>query len=124
MELARVYRELERMRGGGLRDVMVNPWVELGRRVVRRLVELSEFAERVDNALKVIGDFYLARVYESAVRRFRIRPWQASIDAKQALLAQAYGLVRGEIDSRRSTVLELVVIALIVLEVVLAVWRR
>ena len=90
----------------------------------RELVELSEFAERIDNALKIIGDFYLARVYESAVRRFRIRSWQASIDAKQALLAQAYGLVRGEIESRRSTVLELVVIALIVLEVILAVIRR
>jgi hypothetical protein len=124
VELARVYRELERQRRRGLGGVIRNPWVELGRGVVRRLVELSEFAERVDNALKVIGDFYLARVYESAVRRFRIRPWQASIDAKQALLAQAYGLVRGEIDSRRSTVLELVVIALIVLEVVLALVRH
>src|ERR1019366_2372171 len=86
----------------------------------RRLVELSEFAERVDNTLKVIGDFYLARVYESAVRRFRIRAWQASIDAKQALLAQAYSLIRGQIDARRTTLLELVVIVLIVVEVLLA----
>ena len=119
-ELARVYRELDRARGRGITDVIRNPWVDLGRRVVVRLVELSEFAERVDNTLKVIGDFYLARVYESAVRRFRIRAWQASIDAKQALLAQAYGLIRGEIDSRRTTLLELVVIGLIVLEVLLA----
>jgi uncharacterized Rmd1/YagE family protein len=77
-------------------------------------------AERV----KVIGDFYLARVYESAVRRLRIHAWQSSVDAKQALLAQAYGLVRGEIDARRSTVLELVVIALIVVELLLALFRR
>jgi hypothetical protein len=119
-ELARVYRELDRARGSGITDLIRNPWVDLGRRVVVRLVELSEFAERVDNTLKVIGDFYLARVYESAVRRFRIRSWQASIDAKQALLAQAHGLIRGEIDSRRTTLLELVVIALIVLEVLLA----
>jgi hypothetical protein len=119
-ELARVYRELDRARGRRITDVVRNPWVDLGRRVVVRLVELSEFAERVDNTLKVIGDFYLARVYESAVRRFRIRAWQASIDAKQALLAQAYGLIRGEIDSRRTTLLELVVIGLIVLEVLIA----
>ncbi|HSY23934.1 MAG TPA: hypothetical protein VK841_17520, partial [Polyangiaceae bacterium] len=78
----------------------------------------------VDNALKVVGDFYLARVYESAVRRFRIRAWQASIDAKQGLLAQAYGLIRGEVEARRSTVLELVVIVLIVVEVVLALTRH
>jgi hypothetical protein len=124
-ELARVHREFSRARRRNpIAGLVRSPWVELGRGVVRRLVELTEFAERVDNALKVIGDFYLARVYESAVRRFRIRAWQSSVDAKQALLAQAYGLVRGEIDARRSTVLELVVIALIVVEVVLAVVRR
>jgi hypothetical protein len=116
VELARVYRDLDRERGRLFR----NPWVDLGRRVVSRLVELSEFAERVDNTLKVIGDFYLARVYESAVRRFRIRAWQASIDSKQALLAQAHALIRSEIDARRTTLLELVVIVLIVFEVLLA----
>ena len=79
---------------------------------------------RVDNTLKVIGDFYLARVYESAVRRFRIRAWQASIDAKQALLAQAYSLIRGQIEARRTTLLELTVIVLIVVEVILALRAR
>jgi hypothetical protein len=120
VELARVYRELDRAQVGHFFEVVRSPWVDIGRRVVRRLVELSEFAERVDNTLKVIGDFYLARVYESAVRRFRIRAWQASIDAKQALLAQAYSLIRGQIDARRTTLLELVVIVLIVVEVILA----
>ncbi len=119
-ELARVYRELDRAHGRRITDIIRNPWVDLGRRVVSRLVELSEFAERVDNTLKVIGDFYLARVYESAVRRFRIRAWQASIDAKQALLAQAHALIRTEIDARRTTLLELVIIVLIVFEVLLA----
>jgi hypothetical protein len=122
-ELARVYREFERVRGRGA-FALRNPWIELGHQAVRRLVELTEFAERIDNALKVVGDFYLARVYESAVRRFRIRAWQSSIDTKQALLAQAYELVRGEIESRRSMILELVVILLIVLELVLAIFRR
>jgi hypothetical protein len=122
-ELARVYREFERARGRA-KFTLHNPWVGLAHQAVRRLVELTEFAERVDNALKVIGDFYLARVYESAVRRFRVRSWQSTVDAKQALLAQAYELVRGEIESRRSTVLELVVILLIVLELVLAIVRR
>jgi hypothetical protein len=122
-ELARVYGAFERTRGRA-DFTLRNPWVGLAHQAVRRLVELTEFAERVDNALKVIGDFYLARVYESAVRRFRISAWQSTIDAKQALLAQAYELVRGEIESRRSTVLELVVILLIVLELVLAIFRH
>jgi uncharacterized Rmd1/YagE family protein len=89
-----------------------------------RYVEQSEFAERVDNALKVIGDFYLARVYRSAVRRFHIAEWRNSVSGKQRLLAQAYEIVRGEIESHRSTVLELVVIVLILLELVTAIFRH
>jgi hypothetical protein len=120
-ELAHVHHELERAHSAG---ILRNPWALLGRRVTRRLVELTEFTERVDNALKVVGDFYLARVYESAVRRFHIRKWQESVDAKQALLAQAYGLVRDEIATRRSTALELIVILLIALEIALAIVHR
>lgn len=123
-ELARVHRQFSRVRHAPFPMRLRNPWVQLSHDVVRRLLELTEFTERVDNALKVIGDFYLARVYESAVRRFRIRAWQSSIDAKQALLAQAYELVRGEVDTRLSTVLELVIIILILLEVALAILFR
>lgn len=124
LELARVHRQFSRVRHSPFPLRLRNPWVQLSHDVVRRLLELTEFTERVDNALKVIGDFYLARVYESAVRRFRIRAWQSSIDAKQALLAQAYDLVRGELDTRISTVLELVIIILILLEVALAIFFR
>ena len=38
--------------------------------------------------------------------------WQASVDGKQALVAQAYNLLKGEVDIRRSTLLEVVVIVL------------
>lgn len=114
-ELARIYDDLEEVRRGPLR-LLRNPYARLGKAVLRRLVELTEFTERVDNALKVIGDFYLARVHHSAVRRFRIPAWQASINEKQALVAQAYGFIRGEIDSRRSVTLEVIVILLILAE--------
>ena len=54
-------------------------------------------------------------------QRFRIPSWQASVDGKQALVAQAYNLLKGEVDIRRSTLLEIVVIVLILLELVAAV---
>jgi hypothetical protein len=120
LELARIYDDFDvarRQRRAWFRS----PYERLARLVLRRLVELTEFTERVDNALKVVGDFYLARVYQSAVRRFRIGSWQASVDGKQALVAQAYNLLKGEVDIRRSTLLEVVVIVLILLELVTAV---
>jgi hypothetical protein len=119
-ELGRIYDDFGTARRQR-RAIFRSPYERLARDVQRRLVELTEFTERVDNALKVVGDFYLARVYQSAVRRFRIPSWQASVDGKQALVAQAYNLLKGEVDIRRSTLLEIVVIVLILLELVAAV---
>jgi hypothetical protein len=118
-ELARIYDDLTAVRRKPLALVR-DPYSPLARAVLLRLVELTEFTERVDNALKVIGDFYLARVYQSAVRRFRIGDWQQSVDGKQQLVAQAYGFIKGEIEARRSTLLELIVILLIFAELVTA----
>jgi hypothetical protein len=102
------------------RSLVRSPFEPLARNVLRRFVELTEFTERVDNSLKVVGDFYLARVYQSAVRRFRIGTWRDSIDEKQALVARSYDLLKGEVDIRRSTVLEVIVIVLIAVELVAA----
>lgn len=113
--LARMYDDLAKAQKSP-RLLLRTPYGRLARDVVRRLVELTEFTERVDNSLKVIGDIYLARVYQSAVLRFRLDSWRASIDAKQRLVAQAYELIKGELEHRRSTILELVVILLIGLE--------
>ncbi|MGH7440475.1 MAG: hypothetical protein ACRENE_32695 [Polyangiaceae bacterium] len=121
-QLARHYDDLV---AAGTRSSLSlqSPYPRLAREMTLRYVEQSEFAERIDNALKIIGDFYLARVYRSAVRRFHIAEWRDSVSDKQRLLSEAYQLARGEIESRRSTVLELVVIVLILLELVTALYK-
>jgi hypothetical protein len=118
-ELARIYDDLEEARRMSF-VLLRDPYSRLAKAVLRRLVEMTEFAERVDNALKIIGDFYLARIYQSAVRRFRVGAWQASVDEKQRLVAQAYGFIKGELEARRSTLLELIVILLIAAELIAA----
>lgn len=114
VELARIYDLFAQARQRS--SIFRSPYGRLARGVLRRLVELTEFTERVDNALKIIGDFYLARVYDLAVRRFRIPDWRTSVDGKQALVGRAYDLLKDEVQIRRSTVLELIVIALILFE--------
>lgn len=98
----------------------------LARRVLVTLMELSEFVERVENSLKIVGDFYLAKVYEAAVKQMRIGPWQASVTRKLRLLTQTYELLKGEIDTDRALTLEALIVLLIVGEIVFAVasvWR-
>ena len=79
------------------------------------LIELSEFIERVDNSLVIVADVYLGRVYEAAVRQLRIAEWQVQVSRKQQLLAQTYGLLKGEVDTGRALTLEVMVVILILL---------
>ncbi|MBJ6760848.1 hypothetical protein JGU66_08740 [Myxococcaceae bacterium JPH2] len=120
--IARIHDEVQARRNGWI-ALLRSPYRNLARQTLGTLVDLNEFVERVENSLKIIGDFYLAKVYEGAVRRMRISAWQASVTRKQQLLAQTYGLLKGEVDIDRSHLLEMMVVALIVLELAVALAR-
>ena len=100
--------------------VFRSPYGRLVRKVLRRFMELTEFTERVDNAIKSVGDVYLARVYLSAIHRFRVPNWRESVEAKLSLVARAYELLKVEVEVSRSQILEVVVVVLILVELVTA----
>ncbi|MEA2746322.1 MAG: hypothetical protein QOI41_465, partial [Myxococcales bacterium] len=115
-ELARVYDHVEKARPRILRS----PYAALTRQVVRRFMELTEFTERVDNAVKSVGDFYLARVYLSAINRFRVPDWREGVESKLGLISRAYALLKGEVEVSRAQLLEIIVVVLILIELVTA----
>lgn len=118
--IAGVYDGLNTPQRHGWLRLFSSPYRRFARRVLVTLLEMSEFIERVENSLKIIGDFYLARVYEGAVKRLRIRQWQASVTRKQKMLNQVYTLLKGEVDTDRALILEATIVLLIVSEIVLA----
>jgi len=118
-ELDRTYGEVEVARRRG-QWMFGARYTSLARDVRQRLVELSELTERIGNAVKLLGDFYLARVYVGALQRFQIKSWEEAVLRKQRLLTQVYDLLKGEVDTRRATLLEVTVVVLILLEIVLA----
>lgn len=83
-----------------------------------RFIEFTEFIERAENALKVVGDFFLATVYRSATRKLRLADWQNSVTRKINILGQVSSLLQGEVNYQRSHLLELIIILLIFYEVV------
>ena len=119
-ELARFYGEISGKRRG-LLSLFAGRYAALSREMTRLVVEMVEFNERVENAVKIVGDFYLARVYAGAVRRFRIPLWQQALDRKQALLLQAYGLLKGDLDTRRTLGLDILIALLILGELFLVI---
>ncbi len=117
--LSEIYDEVEVRRSG----VFQRRITQLVHEANSRYLEISEIMERVDNSIKVVGDFYLAVIFRGAIRRFRVLDWQQSITRKMNSIARVSELLQGEMNVRRSHILELIVIALIAFEVVAAFFR-
>ena len=92
----------------------------LARRLYTMVAEVTELTEKVDNALQVTEDVYLARVYASALDLFRVPTVSAAVDRKLSLIRDTYTALYDEASSARSELLEIAVVLLIVSEVVLA----
>jgi hypothetical protein len=84
----------------------------------QKYIEIAEIVESVENSLKVIGDLYHSVIFRTASNKFRFSDWQSSIDNKLDNLADICKLLLDNINHRRSYILELIVIALISLELI------
>ncbi len=120
-ELHQIYDEVEAI--GGRTPVLTRRYLKLQRRTAALLFELSEMTERLENAVKIVGDFYLARLYQAAVRRFRLPAWQETVLRKQRLLAAVNEHLNDAADRRRAELLEITIILLILWEIVYAFLR-
>lgn len=91
------------------------------RRVARLQVDSAILYEAVENALKLLGDQYLARVYSLASGRFHLPEWNSSIRRKLDTLDSIYQKLSDQSAQRRSETLEWVIIALILGEIILSI---
>jgi hypothetical protein len=96
----------------------------LARRLYTLVAEVTELTEKVDNALQVTEDVYLARVYTSALDLFRVKLVSAAVDRKLAIIRDTYQALYDESASARAGFMEMLIVALILIEVVLAIYPR
>jgi hypothetical protein len=83
-------------------------------------VEANGLFERTSNALKLIGDPYLARVYRLVAQRFHLETWEQSIERSLEVAEGAYRVVADQAAALRGELLEVLVVLLILVEIVLA----
>jgi hypothetical protein len=88
-------------------------------RVAQWQVDSAVLFEGVNNALKLLGDQYLARLYRAAGERFHLTEWDASIIRKLDTLESIYGKITDQVASRRMEMLEWIIIILIAISIVL-----
>jgi hypothetical protein len=117
--LGTLYDSIEASRG----RFFTNQFTHLSKEASTRYIEFSEFIERVDNSFKVVGDFYLARIFRAAGEKFRMPEWETNISRKINLFSNLSELLQGEVNVNRSLWLEVIVVVLIMFELVTAIFK-
>jgi hypothetical protein len=74
--------------------------------------------EGADNALKLLGDQYLARLYRTISERFHLPQWDAAIERKLQALDGINEKLTERANTRRLEVLEIVIIVLFVVSII------
>jgi len=117
--LLRLYDELE----SDPTFFRASRYQRLSREIMRLFVDVTEMSDRIDNSLKTLGDSWLARVHHAAVGEFDIPRWQRHLQSKLEVLRKINELLIDQITARKSLNVELAIVALIVLEIVLALFK-
>jgi hypothetical protein len=122
-ELPRMYDEVQAMRR--IRPLLSSRrFANLARRLYALVAEVTELREKVDNALQVTEDVYLARIYTAALDLFRVPAVSASVDRKLAIIRDTYSALYEEASAGRTALVEYAIVALIAIEIVLALLRH
>ncbi|HET6552315.1 MAG TPA: hypothetical protein VFG49_02155 [Dyella sp.] len=122
-ELPRMYDLIEATRS------VANPfaarrYADLARHLHTLVAEVTEVTEKVDNALQVTEDVYLARVYAAALELFRVPHVSKAVDRKLAIIRDSYSALYEEASSKRGELMEMAIIVLIAVEIVIAMVRH
>ena len=86
---------------------------------MKTITELMGITEKIDSALKVTEDAYYAKIYLAALRLFRVKDWEGSIEKKLDIASNTYDMLSQSIAIKRSEILSLVIVVLIAIEIVI-----
>ncbi|HAH31366.1 MAG TPA: hypothetical protein DCL44_03520 [Elusimicrobia bacterium] len=107
-------------------NIFRNQYADIAEDSSRKYMEFSEFLGRVENSLKTVGDPYLAVIFKASAHEFHFDDWRKSISRKMETLAQITQILHGEVNTKRSHWLEVIIIVLIALEMIplfLDLWK-
>lgn len=114
--------ELRKKRG--ILSVLHDPYENPLRTLSEIKMDVSLLRERINNALKLAGDVYLARIYEEARRKAGTEKWEGTIRDQLKALEDIYTILNNRAAASRAETLEVIIILLIALEIVMGLLRR
>ena len=122
-ELPRMYSLVQSTRRT-LNVLLPRRYADLARQLYTLVAEVTELTEKVDNALQVTEDVYLARIYAAALDLLRVPTVSAAVDRKLAIIRDTYAALYDEASGSRAGLMEFLILLLIAVEIVLALVRH
>lgn len=116
-ELARTYAGLQR--GGWHQTWIGRRYTRAARQVHSLFIDVNELTDRAENALKIAGDVYAARVFGMSAARLGLDQWKANVREKLKTVDDIYRFAVERTAIARGEFLELMVVILILLELLL-----
>jgi hypothetical protein len=116
-ELARIYAQLQAPRW--LHSWFGRRYARAARQVHAIFIDVTELADRTENALKIAGDVYAARLFALTAARLGLDHWKANVREKLKTLDDIYRFAVEQTAMTRGEFLELTIVLILVLELVL-----
>ena len=83
-------------------------------------LDITELAERTDNAIKFLSDMFYARAYQLAAAKIGVNDYRHLVDEKLRTAGELYEFMINEFRQARGFVLELLVVIMILVEILQA----
>jgi hypothetical protein len=116
-EMARIYSELEHP--GWAQSWLGRRFTRAARQVHSLFIDVNELTDKTENALKIAGDVYAARLFTLVATRLGLEQWKANVRAKLTTLDAIYRFAVEQTAMARGELLELAIVLILVLELVL-----
>jgi hypothetical protein len=113
-ELGRIYPVLQRRRWY---DTLIGG--RFGRAATRLhslFIEVNEITDRTENALKVVGDVYAARLFQLVGKRLGLDGWKQAVREKLKTLDDIYRFTVEQVNMTRGHILELTIVLILLFE--------
>ena len=89
------------------------------RQVHSLFIDVNELTDKTENALKIGGDVYAARLFTLVAARFGLDRWKGNVREKLETLDDIYRFAVEQTALARGEVLELTIVLILILELVL-----
>lgn len=87
-------------------------------------LDITDLTERIDNSIKFLSDMFYARAYRMAAARIGVTDYRKLVDEKLRTAGDLYEFMVDEFHQARAFLLELMVVAILIIELVQVFWRH